>query len=88
VQELAVDDVERDILNFLADQEERISFSEYLSQVDEIKISQQYIVTCFVALLELVKYRQIDLMQEDDEIYFIKNKNVAEIENSLIQRGN
>jgi chromatin segregation and condensation protein Rec8/ScpA/Scc1 (kleisin family) len=70
------------------DRDERISFSEYLSHVDEIKISQQYIVTCFVALLELVKYRQIDLVQEEAEIYFTKNKNAAEIENSLIQRGN
>jgi chromatin segregation and condensation protein Rec8/ScpA/Scc1 (kleisin family) len=57
-----------------------------LANVDELKISQQYIVTCFVALLELVKYRQINLTQKDEDIFFIRNNNKDEIQNSLIQK--
>jgi chromatin segregation and condensation protein Rec8/ScpA/Scc1 (kleisin family) len=88
VQELAVDDIEKDILDFLEAHPKQISFSDYLAQIDEIKISQQYIVTCFVALLELVKYRQIDLVQKNEDIFFMRNKNKDEIQNSLIQREN
>jgi chromatin segregation and condensation protein Rec8/ScpA/Scc1 (kleisin family) len=67
VQELAVDDVEKDVLLFLDKHQniEKISFSDFLKEVDELKLNQQYIVTCFSALLELVKYRKINLNQND-----------------------
>jgi chromatin segregation and condensation protein Rec8/ScpA/Scc1 (kleisin family) len=83
---LAVDDIEKDILDFLEKHQEQIAFSNYLASVDELKISQQYIVTCFVALLELVKYRQINLTQKNEDIFFIRNNNKDEIQNSLIQK--
>lgn len=85
VQELAVDEVEKDITTFLKSfKKKQISFSDFLSHIDEIKLSQQYIVTCFLALLELAKYRQINLVQpsNDDDIYFSKNTNIEELEQS------
>ncbi|MDR1235226.1 MAG: segregation/condensation protein A [Mycoplasmataceae bacterium] len=88
VQELAVDDVEKDILNFLNEHRDikKISFSDFLKEIDELKLSQQYIVTCFSALLELVKYRQINLIQSDleDDIFISKNSQKDEMKDSLI----
>ncbi|MDR3163901.1 MAG: segregation/condensation protein A [Mycoplasmataceae bacterium] len=78
IQELSVDDVKTDIINFVNQPKfTKSSFSKFLNSVDELKISEQYIVTCFLALLELVKYQHIVLTQDvsDDEIYFTKNKN-------------
>jgi chromatin segregation and condensation protein Rec8/ScpA/Scc1 (kleisin family) len=75
---LSVDDVKTDIINFVNQPKfTKSSFSKFLNSVDELKISEQYIVTCFLALLELVKYQHIVLTQDvsDDEIYFTKNKN-------------
>lgn len=75
VQELSVDDVEKEIINYLNTHDfQQISFSDYLKSIDELKLSQQYIVTCFSALLELVKYRKINLTQSDleDDIFFAK----------------
>jgi len=83
VQELSVDDIENEIKLFLKKHEnEEISFSNYLESLDEFKISQQYIVTSFLALLELAKYRYVDLIQKslEDEIYFVKNNNPILIE--------
>lgn len=88
VQELAVDVVESDILDYLKNNSKKeVSFSDYLASIDELKLTFQYIVTTFLALLELVKYRQINLTQKDfnDDIYFIQNPNKDEIENSLIK---
>ena len=88
VQELSVDVVESDILDYLKQHSKKeVSFSDYLSSVDELKLTFQYVVTTFLALLELVKYRQIDLFQKNfnDDIYFARNKNEEEIKNSLIQ---
>jgi segregation and condensation protein A len=88
VQELSVDVVEMDILDYLKQNpEKQISFSDYLASVDELKLTFQYVVTTFLALLELVKYRQINLIQNDfnDDIFFTRNSNKEEIENSLIK---
>jgi segregation and condensation protein A len=88
VQELAVDDVEKDVLKFLETHDfKEISFSDFLNEVDELKMSQQYIVTCFLALLELVKYQKINLHQKemDDDIYISKNMNKDEMQDSLIR---
>ncbi|MDR0739450.1 MAG: segregation/condensation protein A [Mycoplasmataceae bacterium] len=88
VQELAVDDVEKDVLLFLDKHQniEKISFSDFLKEVDELKLNQQYIVTCFSALLELVKYRKINLNQNDmdDDIWISKNTQKDEMQDSLI----
>lgn len=88
VQELSVDVIETDILDYLKQNpNKQVSFSDFLSSVDELKLTFQYIVTTFLALLELVKYRQINLIQDnlDDDMYFIRNPNDDEIKNSLIQ---
>jgi segregation and condensation protein A len=88
VQELSVDVIESDILDYLKQNtDKQVSFSDYLSSVDELKLTFQYIVTTFLALLELVKYRQINLSQKgfDDDLYFIYNSNKEEIQNSLIK---
>jgi chromatin segregation and condensation protein Rec8/ScpA/Scc1 (kleisin family) len=87
VQELSVDDIEKEIINYLnAHNFKQISFSEYLKEVDELKLSQQYIVTCFSALLELVKYRQINLTQNDmdDDILIAKNMQKDEMQDALL----
>jgi segregation and condensation protein A len=88
VQELAVDVVESDILDFLKQNpKKKISFSDFLSSIDELKLTFQYVVTTFLALLELVKYRQINLSQNDfnDDLFFIMNPNEDEVKNSLIR---
>lgn len=88
VQELSVDVVESDILDYLKQNpNKQVSFSDYLASVDELKLTFQYVVTTFLALLELVKYRQINLNQAnfDDDIHFIKNPNEEEIKDSLIK---
>jgi chromatin segregation and condensation protein Rec8/ScpA/Scc1 (kleisin family) len=80
--------VESDILDYLKQHSKKpISFSDYLSSISELKLTFQYVVTTFLALLELVKYRQINLTQKnfEDDIYFTRNTNKEEIENSLIQ---
>ncbi len=66
VQELSVDEVKKEIVEFFKQNADRkISFAEYLANVDDLKISEQYIVTAFLALLELVKYHFVDLTQND-----------------------
>jgi chromatin segregation and condensation protein Rec8/ScpA/Scc1 (kleisin family) len=88
VQELSVDDIEKEIINYLNSHNfDQISFSDYLKEVDELKLSQQYIVTCFSALLELVKYRKINLkqMNMDDDIFISKNLQKDEMQDSLIK---
>jgi chromatin segregation and condensation protein Rec8/ScpA/Scc1 (kleisin family) len=84
---LSVDDVQRDIITFLNTHHfEQISFSDYLKEIDELKLNQQYIVTCFSALLELVKYRKINLKQSDmdDDIFISKNLQKDEMQDSLL----
>lgn len=86
MQELAVDDIEKDIMAFLKTHKfDHITFSDFLKEVDELKLNQQYVVTCFLALLELVKYRQINLTQKniEDDILIFKNKEHDEMQDSL-----
>lgn len=86
VQELSVDEIKKELVEFFKQNvNKEISFVEYLMNVDELKISEQYIVTAFLALLELVKYHFIDLTQkqENDEI-LIK---VNDLNNEAIALG-
>ena len=72
VQELSVQDIETELWAFLVNHSSKtISFSEYLSRVDSMKISQQFVVTTFLAILDLVRYSKITISQKnnDSEIY-------------------
>lgn len=71
VQELSIQDIEEELWEFLKKYKSKtISFSEYLSQIDPIKITQQFIVTTFLAILDLVRYGKITISQnqENNEI--------------------
>lgn len=72
VQELSVTKVEEELWQFLSNNcIKEISFSDYLRQLDEFKLTQQYMVTTFLAILDLVKYQHISITQDlnDQEIY-------------------
>lgn len=65
VQELSVGEVEKDLWEFLCNSKAKeISFAKYLSVIDQFKISQQYIVTTFLAILDLVRYQKIRISQK------------------------
>lgn len=67
VQELSVAEVEEELWDFLKNYSSKsITFSEYLQNIDELKITQQYIVTTFLALLDLVRYGKITLTQDEE----------------------
>ncbi len=67
VQELSIAEVEEELWNFLVeDNIKKTTFSEYLSKIDVLKITQQYIVSTFLALLDLTKYQKIKLTQNLD----------------------
>ena len=71
VQELSVQDIEDQLWDFLKSYKNKtISFSEYLSIIDPIEITQQFIVTTFLAILDLVRYSKITITQnpKDNEI--------------------
>ncbi len=85
VQELSVDDIKKDIINFLNTSKEITSLAEYLFSVDELKISEQYIVTSFLALLELVKYDVIILEQNEQTNEIIIT--IKDLKNSKIALG-
>ena len=71
VQELSVQDIEDQLWDFLKSYKNKtISFSEYLSKIDPIEITQQFIVTTFLAILDLVRYSKITITQnpKDNEI--------------------
>lgn len=73
VQELSINEVKDELWKFLLENKiKEISFSEYLGKVDSIKLSKQFIVTTFLALLDLTKYHKINLIQKfdkDNEFY-------------------
>ena len=72
VQELSIQDIEEELWDFLKKYKSKtISFSEYLSKIDPIKITQQFIVTTFLAILDLVRYSKVTISQEKskNEIY-------------------
>lgn len=87
VQELSVDEVKKELITFLKQYIlKQVTFDQFLVNVDELKISEQYIVTSFLALLELVKYHLVDLHQNNNsnEIFIdVKDLN----DNSLYDKG-
>ncbi|MDR1991310.1 MAG: segregation/condensation protein A [Mycoplasmataceae bacterium] len=88
VQELSVDDIEKEIMQYLDSHNfQELSFSDFLKEVDELKLNQQYIVTCFSALLELVKYRKINLNQTtmSSDIFISKNLNADDKQDSILE---
>lgn len=73
VQELSIEDVESQIIGIFEQHRHlnRISLSDLMLLVDPLTITEQYFVTCFVSLLDLVKTEKIRLYQEEfhSEIY-------------------
>ena len=67
VQELSVAEIEEDLWFFLQDNQiAEITFLDYLKQLDPNKVSQQFIVTTFLALLDLAKYGKIQIGQTNN----------------------
>lgn len=78
VQELSIEDIKLEFFDFFKNNNfNKISFSKYLSSIEEFRINMQFIVTFFVSILELAKYQKILLTQKDDEIFIEKgNDNI------------
>ena len=78
VQELSVAEIEDDLWTFLLDNQiAEITFLDYLKQLDPSIISQQFIVTTFLALLDLAKYGRINIRQaENNQDIIIKTLGV------------
>lgn len=76
VSEISIDDVELEIRAYLdkININDKISLSQYLSEIPPEKFSKQYFVVTFVAFLVLVRNRYINLEQSENasEIYIIK----------------
>lgn len=76
VDEVSIDDVEKEILLFLEPYPHlfRISFMEYFESIPPEKFTKQYFAVCFVAILVLVRNQQIMLEQNnsDEEIFIVK----------------
>lgn len=74
VQEVSAEQVEKEIQNIFKKYPTvtKYSLSDFFQLIDEQYLSDQYLVTCFVCLLDLAKNGQINLYQKDfeDEIYF------------------
>ena len=67
VQELSVAEIEEGLWRFLSDNQiAEITFLDYLKQLDPADVSQQFIVTTFLALLDLAKYGIINIIQSKD----------------------
>lgn len=73
VQEVSAEQVEKDILNIFKKYPDtkKYSLSDFFQMIDETYLSDQYLVTCFVCLLDLAKNGKITLTQEkfEDDIY-------------------
>lgn len=74
VQEVSAEQVEKEIQDIFKKYPNvtRYSLSDFFQLIDEQYLSDQYLVTCFVCLLDLAKNGQIVLSQKefDDDIYF------------------
>lgn len=74
VQEVSAEQVEKEIQEIFEKYPDvtRYSISDFFELIDEKYLSDQYLVTCFVCLLDLAKNGQIILRQEtfNDEIFF------------------
>ncbi|ASJ89438.1 MAG: segregation and condensation protein A [Candidatus Malacoplasma girerdii] len=81
VQELSVNKIEDDLWDYLSTNKiKQITFSEYFATLDEMEISQQYLVTLFLAILDLVKYGKISIEQNENlEIVINNNELIKEI---------
>ena len=73
VQEVSAEQVENEIVNILKKYSnvKRYSLSDFFTLIDESRQSDQYLVTCFVCLLDLARNGIISLTQQtfNDEIY-------------------
>ncbi len=82
VKEINVGDIQDEFMEFLVKNNtfEKMSLTEYIESLDPLKLSPEYFCATFVALLVLVRYRKIKLLQEEqgDEIYIIKNNEKIE----------
>ena len=68
VQELSVAEIEDNLWRFLYDNQiAEITFLDYLKQLDPSEVSQQFIVTTFLALLDLAKYGRINIKQSENK---------------------
>lgn len=76
VDEVSIDDVEKEILTFLEPYEHlnKIPFMEYFESIPSEKFTKQYFAVCFVAILVLVRNQFIMLEQNnsDEEIFIVK----------------
>lgn len=74
VQEVSAEQVEKEIQEIFEKYPDvtKYSLTDFFQLIDEQYLSDQYLVTCFVCLLDLAKNGQIILGQNDfdDEIYF------------------
>lgn len=73
VQEVSAEEVEKEIVNIIKKypQTKKYALSDFFMLIDESHFSDQYLVTCFVCLLDLAKNGLLTLSQESfsDEIY-------------------
>jgi len=69
VQEVSAEQVEKDIVKIFQkySQIKKYSLSDFFQLIDEDTLSDQYLVTCFVCLLDLAKNGQITLTQDKFE---------------------
>ena len=74
VQEVSAEQVEKEIQEIFEKYPDvtKYSLTDFFQLVDEKYLTDQYLVTCFVCLLDLAKNGQIVLSQEgfDNEIFF------------------
>lgn len=74
VQEVSAEQVEKEIQEIFEKYPDvtKYSLSDFFQLIDEKYLSDQYLVTCFICLLDLAKNGQIVLHQPefDDDIYF------------------
>lgn len=75
VDEVSIDDVENEIMEFLKpfNHLDKISFMEYFESIPNEKFTKQYFAVCFVAILVLVRNQYIRIEQnQNDEIFIVK----------------
>lgn len=74
VQEVSAEQVEKEIQDIFEKYPDvtKYALSDFFQLIDERYLSDQYLVTCFVCLLDLAKNGQIAITQKEfeDEIYF------------------
>ncbi|MDR2461862.1 MAG: segregation/condensation protein A [Mycoplasmataceae bacterium] len=73
IKEISIDDVEKDIKCIIqANLHSKLKFMELINKLDKNKITLQYLIVCFLVLLELAKCDNIKLEQQNDiEDFFL-----------------